>query len=202
MALFGSKPKRPPRPDAEAALFENAQAQRGTMSALSPLVRLRLADISDPSNEIREQRGVANADFSQGMGQMSATPVTRNTAFQRAMARAKGLTRVAMMGEEAARTQGIRDRASVASFGQAFRRGQAGSLAGLASSQAITDASRMQARQIGRASQANLFGTLAGAAASGYNAWRTRPVSFESPDLSYDFGMPADLPISNAAMGI
>lgn len=205
MSLFSSKPTRAPRPDAEIALYDQAQQQRGTAAASSPLVRLRLADISDPSNEIRQARATGNADAAQGMGRLTGGPVGRGTAFRRAMQRGRGLTRIALMGEEAARMQSLRDRATVSGFGQQLLRGQSGSLGGLAQSQAITDASRMQTQQIAHASRANVFGTVLGGIGAGYNNWRSRPVGFDSPDLSSaSLGLPAigDLAISPAEMGL
>lgn len=203
MSLFSSKPTRAPRPDAEIALYDQAQQQRGTAAAMSPLVRMRLADISDPSNEIRQARATGNADAAQGMGRLTDTG--RGTAFRRAMQRGRGLTRIALMGEEAARMQSLRDRATVGGFGQQLLRGQSGSLGGLAQSQAITDASRMQTQQIAHASRANVFGTVLGGIGAGYNNWRSRPVGLDSPDLSSaSLGLPAigDLAISPAEMGL
>lgn len=168
MSLFGGSVKRPPRPDAETALYDQAQQQRGTAAAMSGLTRMRLADIADPSNEIRQARATGNADVAQGVGRLTDGPANRGTAFDRAMRRGKGLTRVALLGEEAARMQSLRDRATVTSFGQQLQRGQAGSLAGLTQSQAITDASRMRASQIASASRANTVGTTLGAVGRGF----------------------------------
>jgi hypothetical protein len=158
----GGKVKRPPRPAAEAALYDIALQQRGMATAMLPLARARVADVADPSDEIRRQRGLARLDGQQAVGRMSTAPVTRTTAFDRAMQRARGLTRVAMMGEQAARMQAIRDRAAIADFGSALRRGQAGDVSALANSQAAVDAARMQARQIQQAGYANLLGTIGG----------------------------------------
>lgn len=147
---------------------------------MAPLMRMRLRDIGDPSNEIARQRTLANADTAQGLGPMSGEAIGPNAAFNRAMRRAKGLTRVAMMGEDAARMQAIRDRGTVANFGQNLQRGQTASLSGLASSQALTDAARMQAQQIENAGMANFVGTVGGALASyggkALKGYMSRPV--------------------------
>lgn len=180
MALFGSSVKRPPRPEAEADLFDLAQQQRGVAASVSPLVRLRLADIADVSDDVRQARTVASADTAQALGGFAGAPVTRNTAFDRALRRSRALTRVALMGEEAARMQGIRDRAGVAQFGQQFQRGRATALGGLSEVQSTVDAARMRSRELAMAGRANALGTLVGGAAgalynSDFSLFRPKP---------------------------
>jgi len=163
MSLFGGSVKRAPRPQGEVQQFEAAEQMRGTAAAFEPLLRRRLADTANPARELSLVQGRSNADAAQAMAPLS----TASTPFQRAMARTRGLSRIAMAGNQAVRMQAFRERASLAGFGQGLRSGNMRTLGDLSQMFATTDAARMRADQTVGAARANMYGSLAGLAAGG-----------------------------------
>lgn len=165
--------KRPGRPEAESQLLETALQERQDAGLYAPLVRQRLADIADTSDETRQARGVANADVMQR---------TRGgTPFDRAMTRGKALSRVALQGQLQVEQQSLRDRIGMSRFGQGLRSGTNRDLSGLSQLQGENNATRMRSDQNRSAMIGNTLGTIAGAGAA---YWQNRNSGFGGGDTA------------------
>jgi hypothetical protein len=164
--MLGLRPQLAPRPEFESQLYDSAAQMRQESSLFQPLVKQRLRDISDPSDEIRMARGNANADTAQAMKGRGGSP------FDRAMTRGKALSRVAMQGQNQAQQQSLRDRVGMSRFMQGLRAGSNRDLNNLGTLQGESTAASMRAKQDTNAAFANTLGSIAGA---GYNWWSNRP---------------------------
>lgn len=171
--MLGLRPKRPPRPEEEGQLLETAQQERTEAGLFSPLVKQRLADIADTTQERRAARGVANADVMQ--------QVRGGSPFDRAMTRGKALSRVAAMGEQGVVKQNMRDRIGMARFGQGLRSGNNRDLGALSELSGERTAMRMRENQSQNAMYANVAGTLGGIGLGMYQN-RYQGTTFQSPD--------------------
>lgn len=167
------KPKRAPRPEHEAQLLETAQQQRQEAGLFAPLVRQRLKDVADTSDETAQARGIANAD--------TAQQIRGGSAFDRALTRGRALSRVALQGQLGVEQQALRDRIGLARFGQGLRSGTNRELGALSQLSAEDTASRFRTSQQRTALTANAAGTLAGIGIGLYRN-RFQGTTFQSPD--------------------
>lgn len=157
--------KRPPRPLYEYRALEAAEQMRSEAGAFEPLLHRRLADLNNLAGDMSRARGAATGAVQQSLAGFGLTP------FERAMRRSGALARIALQGEGQIEQQSLRDRIGMVRFGQGIRAGSNRGLLGLAEGQAEVNAAKMRARQTEQAAYANLFGTVAGAAAA---RWGTK----------------------------
>lgn len=166
---FLRKPAYPKRADSEYSLFNDANLmQNEAGQQFAPGMRLRLADITDPTDERFRAARTASADAWQAdAAAPEAYDSTRPglSAFARALTRGRALSRQVLNSKEQVDMQLLRDRIAAAKAGMGIRTGNVRDLFSLTSGLDQMNAAKMQASQMTNASYANMAGTLGGIAA-------------------------------------
>lgn len=169
MGLF-SKPKKRRASAAELDMVARASALRRQASKYDTAEASFIRDVMETGDDRSAQRGINSADAAQRMAgsEIVDTPASRAQISQRALLRAKGLSRVLTSGDVAVEQQGMKERAALSQMGLA-RLGDAAHGFQRETEMAEQLAKgKQQAREIKNAGVANFLGSAIGAAANAF----------------------------------
>jgi hypothetical protein len=159
-----SSPQFPKRTKQEAPLFQSGQAMQSEAAGFASGMRARLADIANTTDERQRAARITSGDVWQADAATNQYDAARPGAnlMERMLGRGKALTRMAAAGDQAVEGQALRERMSMAKFGQGVRTGNVRDLFQLSRGNDEFNAAKMRADQMTSGAQANLVGTLAG----------------------------------------
>lgn len=150
------------RSSAELAQFAYGKKLSGEAAQFGTGAMSRLTDLADLTDEKYFAGGIANADAQQAAA--GAPKAFTSTGILGAGIRRGGaLARIGMMSNKNVDMQAMRDRVSLARFGQGVRSGSASDLSAIQRGQDMRSSASTQAAGIREAGTANFLGTAAGA---------------------------------------
>jgi hypothetical protein len=147
---------------AELAQFAYAQRLGGEATQFGSGAMARLTDLADLTDEKYFAGGRANADAQQAVAGQPKE-FTSSGILGAGIKRGGALARIGMMTGKDVDMQALRDRVSLARFGQGIRSGQTQDLQSIQRAQDMTHSAQEQAGAIRQSGTMNFLGTAAGA---------------------------------------